>query len=110
MSEVRPPNQPSNGVVRWKSTARCQSTDPARTGARVDTKASAAEALATGTATRVTQAMPHRFRPANATTRPQASAGTGTPGRHHWLMAVAERKGGDATGRDPAPLVADAGE
>src|SRR4051794_26170154 len=91
MSAVKRPNQPSNGVVRGKSIAWRQSTVPARTGARVETKANTAEALATGTATRVTQAIPQKFRAANGRTSPHARAGTGTPGRHHWLIAVAER-------------------
>jgi hypothetical protein len=71
--------------------ARRQSTWPAAIGASPETKASNAEALATGTATRVTHRMPIRFKAMNDRTSPIARAVTGTPGRYHSWMAEADR-------------------
>ena len=60
-------------------------------GARPDTKASKADALATGTASRVTHLMPARLSSTKAITRPIASTVTGAPGRYHSCIAEAER-------------------
>ena len=68
-----------------------QSTSPAAIGASPDTNASNADALATGTASRVTHLMPARLRSMNATTIPMARAVIGTAGRYHSWMADADR-------------------
>ena len=88
---VNSPNQPGNGVVSAKVVARRQSTWPAKIGARPETKASSADALATGTASRVTQRMPTRLSAVNASTMATASAVTGTLGKYHCWMADADK-------------------
>ena len=46
MTEVTSPNQPSNGVVRWKVNACFQSTAPEKIGMTAERNASVAEPAA----------------------------------------------------------------
>ena len=80
---VSVPNQPENGVVSVNVVARCQSTWPDKMGTRPEIKASAADTVAAGTASRVTHLMPTKLSAVKATTSPTASDVTGTPGKYH---------------------------
>src|SRR5258708_6766519 len=91
MTEVRPPNHPSNGVVSVKSVACRQSTAPATIGMSVDRKASVAETVAIGIARRATHLMPQRLTTVKAMTIAEATASTGRLGRYHCWIAEAER-------------------
>src|SRR6185503_10704353 len=91
MTEVRSPNHPAKGEVRVKLVACCQSTAPVHTGTSDDIRASAAETVAIGIASHVTQPMPHRLTTVNKATSAQATASTGRPGRYHCWIAEAER-------------------
>src|SRR5262245_42747454 len=91
ITEVRLPNQPSNGVVSVKSIACRQSTVPLRIGTSDERKASAAETVAIGIASRATHLIPQKFTRVNAITIAEAPAATGRPGRYHCWMAEADR-------------------
>ena len=57
----------------------------------MDTKARPAETIAIGQAMREAIRTPHRAIAVNKTTSALPISGVGTPGRHHWLIAVAEK-------------------
>src|SRR4051812_1132659 len=88
---VTAPKTPWNGVSRWKEVARCQSTVPARTGMRIDSNASPADANAMGIATRVAHFTPIRLTTVKTRTIAHARRWIGTNGRYHSCRAVAER-------------------
>src|SRR5262245_41072152 len=91
MKPVTSPNQPANGVVRWKVVACFQSTSPATTGASPEMKARTADAVAIGIASRPAHFTPHRLTAAKASTSVQEITGTDTLGRNHSWMAAAEK-------------------
>ncbi len=82
MRLVSPPNQPSNGVVRWNVVAWCQSTEPAMIGRRPERKASAEDPAAMGIARRATHFTPRKFTPMKNRTRSAASVGIGIAGKY----------------------------
>ncbi len=104
------PNQPGNGVVRWSWKPAAQLTWPAASGAAMDTKASDAEAVATGTGQ-----PSHPLHPAQIDRGEQQHQGAGDQ-RHRYggqapLIDRGRRKQcGHAAGRHPAPPVTDAGQ
>src|SRR5437588_11639731 len=91
MALVSCPKTPWKGVRRWNVVARCQLTWRLLIGVSAERKARVAEAVAMGSARRVAQRTPHRFTAAKASTSPLGRSGTGTPGRYHCGMAVADR-------------------
>jgi len=73
---VSAPNQPGNGIVRWKVVACFQSTAPVRTGPKAEINARPAENVAKTIASRAAHFTPQRFTAAKMITSPLASHGT----------------------------------
>ena len=83
------PNQPSNGVLRWRLVACCQSTVPAATGPSPERNARTADPLAIGIASRAAQRTPSRLTAVKNATMPKAAGMTGNSGRYQSRIAVA---------------------
>src|SRR6266849_1636142 len=88
---VTAPHVPGNGCERWKVVARCQLSPPS--GATAEMTASPADAVAIGTAMRVTQRTPpKRLTAVKPSTISAARNFTGIHGRYHWWSADAESR------------------
>ena len=110
MKPVNSPNHPSKGTVRRNDAACCQSTSPAAMGANAEMSASSPDAVAIGIAS---LAGPFDATQVDCREEDDQSARNGGDGNVRQVPLVdcrAREDRGQATGRDPAPPVANASE